>query len=373
MKIAVPQETQAGEARVAVSPDLVKAYIKKGLQVAVQSGAGLGANYSDDDFKAAGAAIVKGESVVKDADIVLTIRRPSEKLVKAMKSGAIIAGGLEPYGDRKALEAFAKSGVTAFALELMPRITRAQSMDILSSQANLAGYKSVIDAAASFGRAFPMMMTAAGTVAAAKVFIMGVGVAGLQAIATARRLGAIVSATDVRKATEEQVKSLGAKFIFLDLAEAATAAGYARELTADEKAKQAALVAGHIKSQDIVITTALIPGRPAPTLITKEMVESMKPGSIIVDLAVERGGNCPLSKPDQIVDHKGVKIIGTVNLAGKLAGNAAPLFAKNISNFLDLMIQKDGSLKIDEADDCISGTMIAKGGKLVHKIYGVGT
>jgi H+-translocating NAD(P) transhydrogenase subunit alpha len=372
MKIAVPLETQHGEARVAASPDTVKAYLKKGAQVAVQSGAGLGSNISDDAFAAAGATIVKGEAVAKDADLVLTIRRPSDKLLKAMKPGAIIAGGLDPHGDRKALDAFAKTGVTAFALELMPRITRAQSMDILSSQANLAGYKSVIDAAASYERAFPMMMTAAGTVPAAKVFIMGVGVAGLQAIATARRLGAIVTATDVRKATEEQVKSLGAKFIYVDLAEAATAAGYARELTAEEKAKQAELVAGHVKGQDIVITTALIPGRPAPTLITKEMVESMKPGSIIVDLAVERGGNCPLSKPDEIVVHKGVKIIGTVNLAGKVAGNAAPLFAKNIANFLDLIIQKDGSLKIDEADECISGTMIAKGGKLVHKIYGDG-
>jgi H+-translocating NAD(P) transhydrogenase subunit alpha len=372
MKIAIPAETQAGEARVAASADAVKNYIKKGVKVSVQSGAGLKSNISDDDYKAAGASIVKGEAVVKDADLVLTIRRPSDKLLKAMKKGAIIAGGLEPYGDRKALESFAKSSVTAFAMELMPRISRAQSMDILSSQANLAGYKSVIDAAALYGRAFPMMMTAAGTVAAAKVFIMGVGVAGLQAIATARRLGAIVSATDVRKATEEQVKSLGAKFIFLDLAEAATAAGYARELTAEEKAKQAELVAGHVKSQDIVITTALIPGRPAPTLITKDMVESMKPGSIIIDLAVERGGNCPLSKPDQIVVHKGVSIVGTVNLAGKLAGNATPLFAKNIANFLDLMIQKDGTLKIDEADECISGTMIAKDGKLVHKIYGAG-
>ena len=369
MKIAVPLETHPGEARVAASPDTVKNYIKKGVKVAVQAGAGLGANYSDDDYKAAGAVIAKGEAVVSDADLVLTIRRPSDKLVKAMKKGAVIAGGLEPYGDRKALEAFAKSGVTAFAMELMPRITRAQSMDILSSQANLAGYKAVIDAAGLYGRAFPMMMTAAGTIPAAKVFIMGVGVAGLQAIATARRLGAIVSATDVRKATEEQVKSLGAKFVYVELADAATAAGYARELTAEEKAKQAELVAGHVRGQDIVITTALIPGRPAPTLITKAMVESMKPGSIIIDLAVERGGNCPLAKPDEIVEHKGVRIVGTVNLAGRLAGNAAPLFAKNIANFLDLMIQKDGTLKIDEADECISGTMIAKDGKLVHKIY----
>jgi NAD(P) transhydrogenase subunit alpha len=367
--IAVPAEAQAGEARVAASPDTVKAYIKKGAKVSVQAGAGAGANISDDDFKAAGAAIVKGEAVVKGADLVLTVRRPSDKIISALKKGAIVAGGLEPYGDRKALAAFAKSGATGFAMELMPRITRAQSMDILSSQANLAGYKAVIDAAAIYGRAFPMMMTAAGTVPAAKVFIMGVGVAGLQAIATARRLGAIVSATDVRKATEEQVKSLGAKFVYVDLAEAATAAGYARELTADEKAKQAELIAAHIKAQDIVITTALIPGRPAPTLVSKDMVESMKPGSVIIDLAVERGGNCPLSKPDQIVEHKGVKIVGTVNLAGKLAGNAAPLFAKNIANFLDLIIQKDGTLKIDEADECIKGTLIAKDGQLVHKIY----
>jgi NAD(P) transhydrogenase subunit alpha len=369
MKIAIPVESASGEARVAATPDTVKAYVKKGATVAVQAGAGQGANFSDDDYKAAGATIVKGEAAAKDADLLLCVRRPSAEILSALKKGAVIAGGLEPYGDRKALEAFAKSGATAFAMELMPRITRAQSMDILSSQANLAGYKAVIDGAAIYGRAFPMMMTAAGTVPAAKVFIMGVGVAGLQAIATARRLGAIVSATDVRKATEEQVKSLGAKFVYVDLAEAATAAGYARELTAEEKAKQAELVAAHVKSQDVVITTALIPGRPAPTLITREMVESMRPGSVIIDLAVERGGNCPLSRPDQIVEHKGVKIVGTVNLAGKLAGNAAPLFAKNIANFLDLMIQKDGTLKIDEADECISGTMIARGGKLVHRIY----
>jgi NAD(P) transhydrogenase subunit alpha len=369
MKIAIPAESAPGEARVAASTDTVKAYIKKGATVSVEAGAGSGSNISDADYKAAGAEIVKGAGVVKGADIVLTIRRPSSAVIKALKPGTIVAGGLEPYGDRKDLEAFAKSGVTGFAMELMPRITRAQSMDILSSQANLAGYKAVIDAAAHYGRAFPMMMTAAGTVPPVKAFIMGVGVAGLQAIATARRLGAIVSATDVRKATEEQVKSLGAKFIHVDLADAATGAGYARELTADEKAKQSALVAEHIKNQDIVITTALIPGRPAPVLITKDMVESMKPGSVIVDLAVERGGNCPLSKPDQIVEHKGVKIVGTTNLAGRLAGNATPLFAKNIANFLDLMIQKDGTLKIDDSDECIKGTMIAKDGKLVHKIY----
>ncbi len=367
MKLAIPAETTDGEARVAASPDTVKAYVKKGLEVLVEAGAGAGSNISDEAYAAAGAKIVK--DAVKDADIVLGIRRPSAKLLKSCKKGALLVAGLEPYGERSGLDAIAKSGVTAFAMELMPRITRAQSMDILSSQANLAGYKAVIDAAGHFGRAFPMMMTAAGTVPPAKVFIMGVGVAGLQAIATARRLGAIVSATDVRKATEEQVKSLGAKFVFADIEEAATAAGYARELTAEEKAKQAALVAEHVKNQDIVITTALIPGRPAPVLITKEMVESMKPGSVIVDLAVERGGNCPLSKPNEVVVHKGVSILGTVNLAGRLAGNASPLFAKNLANFLDLIVQKDGTLKVDETDDCIKGTMIAKDGALVHPIY----
>ena len=368
MKIAVPTETHAGESRVAASPDTVKAFIKKGAEVVVQAGAGKGASISDDAFAAAGAKIVPGG--FGDADVVLTIRRPSDELLATLKRGTILMGGLEPYGDKAGLDAIAASGVTAFAMELMPRITRAQSMDILSSQANLAGYKAVIDAAFHFTRAFPMMMTAAGTVPAAKVFIMGVGVAGLQAIATARRLGAIVSATDVRKATEEQVKSLGAKFVYADIADAATSGGYAKELTAEDKAKQAALVAAHVKTQDVIITTALIPGRPAPVLITQEMVESMKPGSIIVDLAVERGGNCPLSKPDQIVEHNGVKIVGTVNLAGKLAGNAAPLFAKNLANFLDLMIQKDGTLKIDDADECIKGTMIARDGALVHPMFG---
>jgi NAD(P) transhydrogenase subunit alpha len=369
MKIAIPAESHPGEARVAASPDAVKSYVKKGLSVAVQAGAGAGANISDEAFAQAGAEIVKAETAFKDADIVLTVRRPSAKLAKVLKKGTIVAGGLDPYGDRGELDALARSGLTLFAMELMPRITRAQSMDILSSQANLAGYKAVIDAAAHFGRAFPMMMTAAGTVPPAKVFIMGVGVAGLQAIATARRLGAIVSATDVRKATEEQVKSLGAKFVFADVADAATEGGYAKELSAEDKARQAALIAEHIKGQDIVITTALIPGRPAPLLVTKEMVESMKPGSVIVDLAVERGGNCPLSKPDQIVVHKGVTIIGTLNLAGRLAGNASPLYAKNLANFLDLMVQKDGTLKVDYEDEIIKGTLIAKDGALVHPIF----
>ena len=371
MKIAIPAESHPGESRVAASPDTVKAYAKKGLKVAVEAGAGAKAFIGDEAFAAAGAEIVKGSDGFGDADIILTVRRPSEALVRSLKKGAIIAGGLEPYGERGGLDSLAKSGAMLFAMELMPRITRAQAMDILSSQANLAGYKAVVDAAAYFGRAFPMMMTAAGTVPAAKVFIMGVGVAGLQAIATARRLGAIVSATDVRKATEEQVKSLGAKFVFADVADAATAGGYAKELSAEDKQKQAALVAQHVKTQDVVITTALIPGRPAPVLVTQEMVESMRPGSVIVDLAVERGGNCPLSRPDEVVVHNGVSIIGTVNLAGKLAGNASPLFAKNLANFLDLLVAKDGTLKVDLDDEIIKGTLIAKDGALVHPIFKV--
>jgi H+-translocating NAD(P) transhydrogenase subunit alpha len=369
MKIAVLSEGKSGERRVSASPDTVKAYVKKGLSVAVQAGAGDGAHISDDAFVAAGASIIKTDAGLKDADIILAVRRPLDAVLRNLKKDAIVVGGLDPYGDRQALDGLAKSGQSFFAMELMPRISRAQSMDILSSQSNLAGYKAVIDAAAQFGRAFPMMMTAAGTVPPAKVFVMGVGVAGLQAIATARRLGAIVSATDVRKATEEQVKSLGAKFVFADVADAATSGGYAKELSVEDKAKQAALVAEHIKNQDIVITTALIPGRPAPVLVSKEMVDTMKPGSVIVDLAVERGGNCPLSEPDQIVDYKGVSIMGTVNLAARLAGNASPLFAKNLANFLDLMIQPDGTLKIDYDDEIIKGTLIARDGGLVHPMY----
>jgi NAD(P) transhydrogenase subunit alpha len=372
MKIAVVAESQPGESRVAASPDTVKSYVRKGLGVAVAAGAGGLSFISDAAFAQAGAEIAANAGGLSDADIVLTVRRPSPAQAKLFKKGAIVVGMFDPHGDRAGLDELAKAGLTLFSMELMPRITRAQSMDVLSSQANLAGYKAVIDAAAHFSRAFPMMMTAAGTVPPAKIFIMGVGVAGLQAIATARRLGAIVSATDVRKATEEQVKSLGAKFVYADLADAATAAGYARELSEEDKRKQAQLVAEHVKGQDIVITTALIPGRPAPTLITREMVETMKPGSIIVDLAVERGGNCPLSKPDQIVEHNGVTIVGSINLAGKLAGNASPLYAKNLANFLDPLIAKDGTLKVDWKDEIVAGTLIAKDGALVHPMFARG-
>ena len=369
MKIGVVAESQPGESRVAASPDAVRSYIKKGLGVTVAAGAGRGSFIPDEAFAQAGAEIAAKAGDLSQADIVLTVRRPSAAIAKSLKKGAIVIGMLDPYGERAGLDDLAKSGLTLFSMELMPRITRAQSMDVLSSQANLAGYKAVIDAAAHFSRAFPMMMTAAGTVPPAKVFIMGVGVAGLQAIATARRLGAIVSATDVRKATEEQVKSLGAKFVYADVADAATSAGYARELSEEDKRKQAQLVAEHLKGQDIVITTALIPGRPAPVLITEAMVDTMKPGSVIVDLAVERGGNCPLSKPDQVIDHKGVSIIGSVNLAGKLAGNASALYAKNLVNFLDPLIAKDGTLKIDWKDEIVLGTLIARDGALVHPMF----
>lgn len=369
MKIAVPLETAAGESRVAVSPDAVKAYVKKGLTVCVEQGAGAGSFMSDDAFKAAGAKIAKGAAVLKDADIVLAVRRLPDASIKSLKKGAIVAAQLDPYGDRKNLDAMAKQGVSAFSMELVPRITRAQSMDVLSSQANLAGYKAVIDAAEHFSRAFPMMMTAAGTVPAARVFVMGAGVAGLQAIATARRLGAVVSATDVRAAAGEQVASLGAKFVFVEgMADAATEGGYAKELSAEDKKKQAELVANHIKGQDIVITTALIPGRPAPVLVTKEMVESMKAGSIIVDMAVERGGNCPLSKPGKIVDHKGVAIMGHENLPGKLAGNASTLYAKNLQNFVDLIVSPEGEMKLDWEDEIINGSGLMREGEIVHPI-----
>jgi NAD(P) transhydrogenase subunit alpha len=367
MKIAVPAEQAPGEARVAATPDTVKTYVRKGGDVAVETGAGRGSFIPDDQFAAAGATIApSAEAALRDADIVLTVRRPAAATLAALKKGAVVVGQMDPFADRDAMKALAATGASIFAMELMPRITRAQSMDVLSSQANLAGYKAVVDAAAHFSRAFPMMMTAAGTVPAARVFVMGAGVAGLQAIATARRLGAVVSATDVRAAAGEQVQSLGAKFIFVEgLADASTAAGYARELSREDQQRQAALVAEHIKGQDVVITTALIPGRPAPVLVTKEMVETMKPGSIIVDLAVERGGNCPLSRPGDVVVHDGVIIIGLANAASSLAGNASALYARNLQNFLDLVI-KDGGVSIDWNDEVIAGCAIARDGEIVH-------
>ena len=323
MRVAVLSETDKVETRVAATPETVKKYKALGADVVVQAGAGVKAGFPDSEFEAAGAEIAKtAADTLKDADIVLKVRRPAETELAGYKPGAIVIGIMDPYGQDAALKALAAAQVSAFSMELMPRITRAQVMDVLSSQANLAGYRAVIDATGEYGRAMPMMMTAAGTVPAARVFVMGAGVAGLQAIATARRLGAVVTATDVRPAAKEQVESLGGKFVAVEdeeFKQAETAGGYAKEMSAEYQAKQADLVAAHIAKQDIVITTALIPGRPAPKLVSRAMVESMKPGSVIVDLAVERGGNCELAQPGKVVDHNGVKIVGHLNVPGRLA------------------------------------------------------
>lgn len=368
--IAVTAEPR-DEPRFALSPETAKKLVSAGARVKVESGAGTRSHFSDAALRAQGAEIVNGgASAIDGADVLLKVRRPALDELTALKPGAMVAAMLDPYSDRPGLDAAAATGATLFSMEFMPRITRAQSMDVLSSQANLAGYKAVIDAAGAFGQALPMMMTAAGTVPATRVFIMGVGVAGLQAIATARRLGAIVTATDVRPATKEQVLSLGAKFVAVEdeeFKQAETAAGYAKPMSADYQKKQAELVANHIKSQDIVITTALIPGRPAPKLITKAMIESMKPGSVIVDLAGERGGNTELTQPGTTADINGVKIMGPINLAGSIPVNASSLYAKNLLAFLDPMIDKtEKALKINWDDEIVKGTLVAKDGKIVH-------
>jgi NAD(P) transhydrogenase subunit alpha len=368
MKIAIAAESDPAEPRVAGTPDTVKRLIALGAEVAVESGAGVRSGIRDADFEAAGAKV--GKDVGKDADIVLKVRRPAPNELSGYKKGALIIAIMDPYGNEAALKQMADAGLVGFAMELMPRITRAQSMDVLSSQANLAGYRAVIDAAEEYGRALPMMMTAAGTVPAAKVFIMGVGVAGLQAIATARRLGAIVTATDVRPATKEQVESLGAKFLAVEGEEfknAQTAGGYAKEMSKEYQAKQAALTAEHVKKQDIVITTALIPGRPAPKLISKEMVESMRPGSVIVDLAVERGGNVEGARPGEVAIVNGVKIVGHLNMPGRLAASASALYAKNLFTFLETMIdKKEKKIAVNWDDEIIKGTLLTRDGALVH-------
>jgi NAD(P) transhydrogenase subunit alpha len=368
MKIAVTAESDKAEPRVAGTPETVKKLIGLGAEVAVEPGAGVQSGILDADYAAAGATVAAG--VVQNADIVLKVRRPSADELKTYKKGAIVISLMDPYGNDAAIKALADSGLIAFAMELMPRITRAQSMDVLSSQANLAGYRAVIDGAAEYGRALPMMMTPAGTVPAAKAFIMGVGVAGLQAIATARRLGAIVTATDVRPAVKEQVQSLGAKFIAVEddeFKQAETAGGYAKEMSKDYQAKQAALVAEHIKKQDIVITTALIPGRPAPKLVSKEMVASMRPGSVIVDLAVERGGNVEGAKPGEVATVNGVKIVGHLNVPGRLAASSSALYAKNLLTFLESLIdKKEKKLAINWDDEVVKGTLLTRDGKVVH-------
>ena len=371
MKIAVPAEIDAAEPRVAATPDTVKKLKALGAEIVVEAGAGVKSGILDADYEAAGASIgPTATSVVAGADVVLKVRRPTADELTHYKQGALVFAIMDPYGNEAALADMAKAGVTGFAMELMPRITRAQVMDVLSSQANLAGYRAVIDASAEFGRAFPMMMTAAGTVPAAKVFVMGVGVAGLQAIATARRLGGIVTATDVRPAVKEQVQSLGAKFIAVEddeFKQAETAGGYAKEMSKEYQAKQAALVAEHVKKQDIVITTALIPGRPAPRLISAEMVKSMKPGSVIVDLAVERGGNVEGAKAGGVEDVNGVKIVGYNNVAGRLAASASSLYAKNLLNFLDILIDKKAkALAVNWDDEIVKATVLTKDGAVVH-------
>ena len=367
MRIGVARESDAAEPRVAATPETVKKLKALGADLTVEPGAGVKSGILDEDYAAAGATVRPGAAT--DADIVLKVRRPSEAELAGYKSGALVIAIMDPYGNDAALAAMAKAGITAFAMELMPRITRAQSMDVLSSQANLGGYRAVIDGAAEYGRALPMMMTAAGTVPAARVFIMGAGVAGLQAIATARRLGAIVTATDVRPAAKEQVQSLGAKFIAVEddeFKQAETDGGYAKEMSKEYQAKQAALVAEHIKKQDIVVTTALIPGRPAPRLISRDMVVSMRPGSVIVDLAVERGGNVEGAKPGERVERNGVKIIGYSN-PGRLAASASSLYAKNLYAFLEILIDKKAkALAVNWDDVIVKATVLTRGGAIVH-------
>ncbi|MBL8558685.1 MAG: Re/Si-specific NAD(P)(+) transhydrogenase subunit alpha [Hyphomonadaceae bacterium] len=369
MRIAVLKESAAGETRVAATPETVKKIIGLGHSVVVQAGAGVSASAPDEQYRAVGAEIAP-DGGAGSADLVVKVRRPTDSEIAAIKPGAGFISLLEPYGDRGVAEALAKAKIDALAMEFVPRISRAQSMDALSSQANLAGYRAVIEAAALYGRAFPMMMTAAGTVAAAKVFVMGVGVAGLQAIATARRLGAVVSATDVRPATKEQVASLGAKFVAVEdeeFKQAETAAGYAKPMSAEYQAKQAALVTEHIAKQDIVITTALIPGRPAPVLVTEAQAKSMRPGSVIIDLAVAQGGNCPLSKPDEVVDVGGVKIMGFTNLPARLPADASSLYSRNILALLPLLTDKDTKAFAPHWDDeIIKGAMLSRAGALVH-------
>ncbi len=375
MRIAVLAETDANEARVAATPETVKKLKALGAEVAVESGAGEKSGILDADYKTAGAELVADAAkAVAKADIVLSVRRPAAGQLKGVNSGAAVISIADPYGNESELKTIAGTDAVLFAMELMPRITRAQVMDVLSSQANLAGYRAVIDASAEYGRAFPMMMTAAGTVPAARVFIMGVGVAGLQAIATARRLGAIVTATDVRPATKEQVESLGAKFIAVENEEfkqAETSGGYAKEMSADYQKQQAELVATHIAKQDVVITTALIPGRPAPRLVSAAMIKSMKPGSVIVDLAVERGGNVEGVKLGQVTEVNGVKLVGHANVAGRLAASASALYSKNLLAFVETLIDAEKkTLNINWDDELVKATALTRGGAVVHPNFG---
>ncbi len=377
MKLAIPKETAEGEARVAASPETVKKLIGLGLDVVIEAGAGLGSSIADDLFAEAGAVVAGGpEEALGGADIVFKVQRPDDAQIALIKPGAVLIAMLNPLGRKEDAKLYAEKGITAVAMELVPRISRAQSMDVLSSQSNLAGYKSVLDAVHEYRRVMPMMMTAAGSIAPARVFVMGVGVAGLQAIATARRLGAVVSATDVRPVTKEQVESLGAKFVMVESAEtqeAETAGGYAKEMSDDYKRQQAELIAATISKQDIVITTALIPGRPAPVLVTEDMVKTMRPGSVINDLAVEAGGNCPLSEPGQVVVCHGVTIIGHTNVPSRVAEDASLLYARNLLSFLTPLISDEtGTLNIDWDDEIIKGAALTRDGAVIHPLMGEG-
>jgi NAD(P) transhydrogenase subunit alpha len=369
--IAVTRERREGETRCAVTPETVKKLVALGATVTVEAGTGAGSSIPDDDYAAAGAKVAKdAKAALAGADILLKVRGPTAQEISGLKSGAVVAAMLDAYREKDTVQALAKAGVTAFAMEFVPRITRAQVMDVLSSQANLAGYRAVIEAAYAYGKGFPMMMTAAGTVAAAKVFVMGAGVAGLQAVATARRLGAVVTATDVRPASKEQVESLGAKFVAVEDEEfkaAETAAGYAKPMSAEYQAKQAELTASHIVKQDIVITTALIPGRPAPRLVTAAHVASMKPGSVLIDLAIDNGGNVEGAKLGEVVTTaNGVQIVGWSNLPGRIAADASALYARNLTAFLGLMV-KDGALTVDLEDEILKASVVTHGGAVVHE------
>ncbi|MEM6534819.1 MAG: Re/Si-specific NAD(P)(+) transhydrogenase subunit alpha [Pseudomonadota bacterium] len=369
MKLAILKETSAGEARVATTPESVTKLSALGHSMTIETQAGMAAGFTDDAYKDAGAEIAASrDAALKGADLLLKVRGPSADEISALPDGLAVIGLMDPFNlDAAALNA---KKLTSLSMEFTPRITRAQSMDALSSQSNLAGYRAVIEGATIYGRAMPMMMTAAGTVAPAKVFIMGAGVAGLQAIATARRLGAVVTATDVRPAAKEQVASLGAKFIAVEDEEfkaAETAGGYAKQMSAEYQAKQAELTASHIAKQDIVVTTALIPGRPAPVLVTEDMVSTMRPGSVVVDMAVSAGGNCPLSKPDEIVDAAGVKVAGFTNLPAHLPADASALYAKNLVAFLPLITAEDGSLNLETDDEIVTAMILTRGGETVNE------
>ena len=369
MKIGIPKERRDGERRVAASPDTVKRYKTMGIDPVIEKGAGLGAAIPDDAYRSAGATVADADAAW-DSDVVLKVQRPLEDEMGRLRQGQLLIGALDPYNHKDQVAAYAQAGVQAFAMELLPRTTRAQAMDVLSSQANLAGYKALVDAMAAYSRVLPMMMTAAGTVTPAKVFIVGAGVAGLQAIATARRMGAVVTATDVRPASKEEVESLGGKFVGVIPKDAATKGGYARPLTQEEQAEQAQMVAEHLKSQDIVVTTAQIPGRQAPRIITVDMLRTMKLGSIVYDMAAESGGNVEGSAPGRTVHVDGVTLVGASNLPSQVAPASTVLYARNLFNFLQLLVDpKSKDLKIDTADDLVNGTLLTSSGAVVHDAF----